>query len=302
MFILPWVVGFFLFFIIPFIQTVQYSFGTVTIQEGVHFDFKGLGNYITALSKDSVFLPSLTQAGVSMVVETPIIVIFSLLAATLIQGKYRGRWLVRLVFFLPIIYATGLLMKIQQGDMMYYIMVDKISGVGSDPNSISGLLIRSANLGVYISYLGDQIYLAFNFIGYYARALLLFVVNSAGQVFSMINRSGVQIIIFLAALKSIPPNLYEAAQIEGATSFEMFWKITLPMIVPHIITVAIFTIVDSFVNEFNPLMDMIRTRLFQNQDFSYGCTLAVIYFIFVSVAVAIVMGVLTPVKNRTKGV
>ena len=297
-FVLPWIIGFFLFFLIPFVQTVQYSFGTVTIMDGVKFTFEGIGNYVKALSSDSEFLPTLTAAGIKMTVETPIIVIFSLLAATLIQGKLRGRWLVRMIFFLPIIYATGLLMKIQQGDMMYYIVVDKIGGSDTDPNSISGLLIRSVNLGVQINYLADQIYLAFNFIGYYVRSLLLFIVNSAGSVFAMINRSGVQILIFLAALKAIPRNLYEAGQIEGATAFEMFWRVTLPIIVPHIITVAVFTIVDSFVNEFNPLMEMIRTRIFQNQEFSYGCTLAVIYFIFVSVAVAVIMGILVPVQRR----
>ena len=289
-FVLPWIIGFFLFFAVPFFQTVQYSFGEVTIQNGINFTFKGIDTYLKAFSRDADFLPNLSEAVINMVVDTPIILVFSLLAASLIQGEYRGRWLVRMVFFIPIIYGTGILMQVQRGDMMYYVLRDRISGNNMDRNSLTGLLIQSVNINRFFSYISGQIPVM--------RTLFNYIASGAGRLFEIINRSGVQVLIFLAALKSIPPHMYEVGKIEGATAFEMFWKVTLPLLVPHIITVTVFTIVDSFTNVTNPMVNLIQQRTFQSQDFSYGSTQSVIYFVIISAIVAVTMGGLTIVQKR----
>ena len=78
--------------------------------------------------------------------------------------------------------------------------------------------------------------------------VLDYIVGAVGRISDIIQASGVQIVLFIAALQSITPSMYEVAKIEGATGYETFWKVTFPMVMPHIITNIVYTVVDSFVD------------------------------------------------------
>lgn len=289
-FVIPWLVGFLLFFIKPFIETVIYSLSEVNIAGGVSTVYKGITNYQYIFTSDAIFLPALTSTVLTMLVNTPMILVFSLLAASLINREFKGRWFVRMVFFLPIIYGTGVLQSVQQNDNMYLIMLNRMGAVRSE--SMSGALLESMDItGMYYalaSHLGE------------AGQLVYYVIGAANQVFSIINRSGIQILIFLAALKSVPRHLYEAARVEGATGIDSFWKITLPLLLPHILTVTIFTVIDSFVNADNKIIELMQNTMFSNQNLGYGSALSMLYFI----TIIILLGVVALVINfaaRKKG-
>ena len=76
--------------------------------------------------------------------------------------------------------------------------------------------------------------------------VLDYISGAVSRISDIIQASGVQIVLFIAGLQSIPSSLYEVAKIEGATGYETFWKVTFPMVMPHIITCTIYTIVDAF--------------------------------------------------------
>ena len=290
-FVAPWIAGFLLFFITPFIQTVIYSFSDVTVSGGVQTVWVGFKNYVQAVSGDAIFIPTLSGGILSMLIDTPVILVFSLMAASLISRKFKGRWLVRMVFFLPVIYGTGVMLKVQQSDEMFGIVLSRLGagGVGND-DTISGALLQSFNVERMFYAMGQQLGVG--------QVLINYILDASEQVFSIINRSGVQILIFLAALKSIPPHLYEVGKVEGASAFEMFWKVTLPMLLPHIITVTVFTIVDSFTNIENTIIEFLQNTMFTKQNFGYGSALSLIYFASIFIIIGVIWGILTLISGK----
>jgi ABC-type sugar transport system permease subunit len=77
--------------------------------------------------------------------------------------------------------------------------------------------------------------------------LVDYIVDLVSRIYEIVRASSVQIIIFIAALQSISPELYEVSKIEGATAYETFWKITFPMVTPLILTNVVYTIIDKYV-------------------------------------------------------
>ena len=93
------------------------------------------------------------------------------------------------------------------------------------------------------------------------QGLVDFVKDMINNIYDIVNRSGVQMLIFLAGLQSISPAIYEACRIDGATAWETFWKITFPMISPMILVNAVYTIIDSFTTDSNSVMKYISDRV-----------------------------------------
>ena len=106
------------------------------------------------------------------------------------------------------------------------------------------------------------------------------------DIYSIVNRSGVQILIFLAGLQSISPSIYEACTIDGATSWETFWKITLPMISPMILVNALYTIIDSFTSASNTVMNYIN-GVYANNKLMLSTAMAWIYFLIIILIIAV---------------
>ena len=109
------------------------------------------------------------------------------------------------------------------------------------------------------------------------------------RLFSILSSSGIQIFIFLAALKTIPPSLYESSYMEGATGWEAFWKITFPMVSPMILVNVVYTVIDSFLSPTNQALNYVKKTIFTNLKFGYGSALAWIYFVIISVILAVVV-------------
>ena len=240
-FLAIWIIGTLYFFIRPLITSFWYSLNKTTVTIGqMSTEFIGIQNYIDTFTKDTDYTEALLTVLKDTLWKTPIIIIFSILIAVILNQKFRGRTFARAVFFLPVIIATGPVISIINGDMDtsgYSGGADQFSTMFE--TDMAGALLRF--LGVYN--ISDSV------------TELISLVTS--DIFNLVWNSGIQIIIFLAALQNIPFSAKEAAQIEGATGWEFFWKITLPYISPMIIANLIYTIVDSFIDPANGVMALV---------------------------------------------
>ena len=125
-------------------------------------------------------------------------------------------------------------------------------------------------------------------------SLLDYVVGAIGRISDIISASGVQIVIFIAALQSIPSSLYEVAKIEGATGYETFWKVTFPMVLPHIITNIVYTVVDSFTN--SQIVDMAYDTAYTDQMWGLSSAMSLTTTVLVCVILGVVCGL---IQKRT---
>ncbi|MDD3693504.1 MAG: sugar ABC transporter permease [Oscillospiraceae bacterium] len=263
LFILPWFIGTVYFFIIPMLQSARYAFSDVTIRNGiVNYKFAGLENYIYIFTKDSNFLPGLAESIGNVLYQVPIIVIFSLFMALLIKSKFPGRTFFRAVFFFPVIIASGVAINILQTQVL---MSSDAAGVQQQAYmfSVPSFTVLTEQLGLptFVTELAASI---------------------TGGFFNITWKSGVQMVLLLAAVNHISPSSYEAADIEGASQWEKLWKITFPMISPTLLVVLIYSIIDSFTDYGNKIMQMISEH-FGKGYYEYSTAVGLVYFIVVLV-------------------
>lgn len=259
-FVLPWLIGFVLFFINPLMRTIMYSFHKVGVADsgGMSLEYVGLKNYInlftTEVSRQSEqFLRIFTDENLRIFVNTPVIVIFSLFCAILINVKFRGQGLARVIFFLPIVLGLqvviNLIMVTTGGDI-----VDASVTESFDDGGLQNFLLTYTFLPIEVTQ---------------------FISDLANNIFMLISQTGVQTLIFLAGLQSINQSLYEVAKIEGANSYEVFWKITLPLLA----NISMFALVYTFVDMF--LRSSISTEIyyfaFNKNNIGTGSALSVVY-------------------------
>lgn len=262
LFLLPWFIGFVFFFLTPLLQSLVFSFQELEpTRAGYDLHFRGFENFNKAISVHPLFNRYLTESVIDMVVNVPLIIFFSLFAAALLNQKFRGRPIVRAIFFLPVILASGVIVSIQEASFMSEFMNQSTSdgvveGTGFILRGVQfeGMLLNSGVSPWIVEYLADAV----------------------NRIYEIVSKSGVQILIFLAGLQSISPSLYEASKIEGATGYEAFWKITFPMISPLIMTNVIYSIIDSFSH--NAVTKLISNVAFVNLDFGLSSAMSWMYF------------------------
>ncbi len=275
-FISLWLVGTVLFFLIPLVRSLWFSFNNVGIDiNRTVLTWNGLGNYDDIINKDPKYLALLKDTLIETAWKTPLILIFSLFIAVMLNQKFRGRTLARAVFFMPAIIATGPVYKIISGDM---------DSTGNTQAAQFSTLFSTDLIGSLLQFLG--IY------GISDRMSGL-ISGIADNIFGIVWSSGIQILLFLGALQNIPPSAKEAAQIEGATAWEFFWKITLPYVSPFILANLIFTVIDSFTSPTNAVMERI---LSVKEELKFGVASAMAWGYFIIIAVAI--GLLTFIVNK----
>ncbi len=271
LFIAPWFVGFLLFFAAPLVTSLNYSFHKLQMTDaGYELLPQGFANYGYAVGVHESFNRLLSEAALDMVVNVPLIVIFSLFLATLLNQKFRGRAVARAVFFLPVILASGVMTSIENSSFMADIMA---------ANAESGLTGGAAQF--LQSFDLQRMMLESGF----PPTFVDYLTGAVDRIYSIISRSGVQVLIFLAGLQSISSSLYEASKIEGATAYEAFWKITFPMVSPLILTNVIYSIIDSFVN--NEVTTLINDVAFKQLNFGASSAMAWIYFTIVAAILAV---------------
>ena len=234
LFVLPWLNGFLWFYARSLFMSIQFSLSNLTVSPGGGYtlDFVGLDNFIYAFRAHATYKQVLTTSIGNMLIDVPLITFFSLFMAILLNRKFRGRTLVRAIFFLPVILNSEAIVDAM--DLARNMMSGGLSNASAE-------MAQAASSGMGIAYYMQM----FGSLGI-PDVLIEYLMGAVERVSDIINASGVQIIIFIAALQSVPGSMYEVAKIEGATAYETFWKVTFPMVMPHIITNIVYTVVDSF--------------------------------------------------------
>ncbi|MGG1637586.1 carbohydrate ABC transporter permease [Paenibacillus sp. NRS-1760] len=271
LFVTPWFLGFVFLFSIPLYKSFLYSLNTLTLGKG-GFDtkYEGFLFYKQLFMSHPTFNRTLIEAISDILINVPSITIFSLFVATLINQKFRGRIFARAVFFLPVLLAAPVLSLENSSEMAS--IASTITGSSSEDG---GFAFTSFELQRMLVEAG---------VG---NGIISYITGSVDRIYEIISSSGVQILIFLAALQSISPSLYEAAKIEGTTGYEAFWKITFPMLSPILLTNIVYTVIDSYST--NALSQMITDTAFQTLNFSLSAAMAWVYFLIVSVILLVTM-------------
>ncbi len=263
LFILPWLVGFIWFYARSLFMTVQFSLSNLTVNTGGGYslEFVGFDNFVYAFAEHGTFKQVLVTSIGDMLIDVPLITFFSLFMALLLNNKFRGRTVLRAIFFLPVILNSEAISSAM--DMALKLMSGGLS------NTSAEIASTAASSGVSIDYYINM----FTSLGIPTK-LIEYVTGAVSRISDIINASGIQIIIFIAALQSIPGSMYEVAKIEGATSYETFWKVTFPMVMPHIITVVVYTVVDSFVD--SDVVDLAYKTAFTNKNYGLSSTMSLV--------------------------
>jgi len=266
LFISIWMAGLLVFFLLPLIRNFALSVtdAQVSTVRDNSYKFIGIQNYIEAFSVDIEFLPYLLDTLQNLVVDVPVILAFSLAVALLAVQPMRGNAVFRAIFFLPVVIGSAVVVG---------RLFDQLG------NQLVLFRGQAAQQFLYI-YLGDRLPYFINFL---SRSVFI------------LWRSVVQILIFIAGLKSIDPALYEVAQVDGASPWSQFWKITLPMLSPVILINITYTIIDSFTDYFNTVLRYIRVVTFQQNAMrlGYPSALGVIYFVLIFALVIIIFVVVS---------
>lgn len=261
LFISPWIVGFLVFLAYPLVQSFWLSFNNLENLVNFQIKYIGLANYIEAFLIDVRFLPMLYTVVRNSFIDVPLIIAFSLFTAIVVNQKLPGQGIFRSIFFLPVVISSGLVVRELFGQYQ--------AETGGSP------IVRGIDVPTVILLVGPE----------FART----VFDLINRLALVLWRTGVQILLFLAGLQGISSTLYEAARVDGASEWEKFWKITLPMISPIILLVAIYTIVDSFTDIFNPILDYIKNLAFAGQfRMGYAAALGWIYFVVVFLMMGLV--------------
>ena len=280
LFVLPFIIGFVLLYLPVIYDSIKYSFHDIRMLTGGGFKLRWVGfeNYSNALFVDPNFVQKLGEGITQLILDIPAIVIFSLFVAILLNGKIAGRAAFRAIFFIPVLLTTGLIAEIDASNTLANYMGD---AEGIDTGS------GESQVAEIVSVMDVEALFSNMMIG---TELVQYVVNLVNNIFNIINRSGVQMLIFLSGLQSISPAIYESCSIDGASGWETFWKITLPMVSPMILVNAVYTVIDSFTSSSNVVMQYIESQSPTSSGDPLTSAMSWMYFLIVILMIALVAG------------
>lgn len=272
-FISPWLIGFLWFYLKGFIQAVRFSLSSMEMLEtgGYSLSFSGLENFRFALFQDPEYNQVLVSSIGNMLIDVPLIIFFSLFIAIILNGKFKGRTIFRAILFLPIIMNSGAI------SASIALAQQAVSG-GVAAVSAEAAVSSGVNIEYLLSMLTD--------LGFPAT-LADYLITAVGRIFDIVQASGVQIIIFIAALQSVPGALYEVSQIEGATAYETFWKVTFPMVSPLIVTNVVYTIVDAFIK--SEVVEKAYEMAFTNYNWGVSVAMSLMSSLVVCLVLVVVV-------------
>ncbi len=266
MFILPWLIGAIFLFLRPLVMAFYYSFHNVLITPtGLNFAPVGWENFIYKFRDDIYFFQGTFWPGISkFIIEVPICVIFSLFIAIILNQKFKGRTLSRAIFFLPVIIASG-------------IVIQMLRTFGMDPGATENAYVFQSG-GVAEILLNAGL----------PQGICDFFSEVSNKIFDIVWMSGVQIVLYLSGLQSIPRSEYEAAEIEGATAWEIFWKITWVRISPITLVVLVYSLIDSFTNVSNPVIKFVYEEYSLRGNLGGSSALGLMYCLIAFLIIVIV--------------
>ena len=269
---LPWILGFIMFFAVPIVNTIIWSFSNVGVKEtgGMELSPNGVMNYISLFTEQvttdkQTFLQLFTDENVNLFINAPIIIIFSLFLAILANMNFKGRGFVRVIFFLPIVLGLDVITE----------MITVTTG---------GDLVAMRGTGIFSQGMAARLLIRYTSLD---TSIILTVTDFVDNIFNLMSQAGVQVLIYLAGLQSISPSLYEVAKIEGATTYETFWKVTLPMIGNISVFVIVYTIVDIFLS--SPIAEEVYAFAFQKSKIGVASALSVVYMLNVLLILLLIL-------------
>lgn len=276
LFILPFIVGFLAFMVKPLLESLMMSFSNVKIQTGQGgfvMEPVGLSNYMKAFTVDPEFNRLLTEELSGMLIDVPAILIFSFFIALILNQSFKGRGVVRAIFFLPVILSSGVIVGLEYNNTL-------LQGMET--------LIRETNSSNITTVLEDILV-----TGNTGSRFMKIVFDIVNHVYDIAIASGIQIVIFLSGLQTVTTSMYEAAKIEGCTAWESFWKITLPMVSSLILVNLVYTIIDFFIKSDNKVMEKISETMIPMMDYGFSAAMAWIYFGAVILIIAVFAGIIS---------
>lgn len=283
-FSLPLIIGLLIFFIPTVFMGFRFAMSDVSVAQGLELKFTGIENLKYALRVDPKYFQLVFSDISDLITTLPIVLVFSLFVAVLLNGKVWGKGAFRVIFFLPVIACVGMLAS----GASNIVMETMANGAQETENEALSAMSDVTAMLQSLSF---------------SPKLISFVSNAANNIMDIVNRSGVQILIFLAGIQSISPSIYESANVEGASGWETFWKITLPMITPMMIANVLFTFVDSITRSNTEMVNYIQNMAFSKAQFGYAAAMSWFHYLCLVVVlglIALVFVIITRTIKKNK--
>ncbi len=272
LFILPWIIGTALLFVFPIWRSLEMSFSNITDYTQYTIESAGFAHYRDALTTDTKYISYYIRNITGLLQTVPFVNVFSLLIAVMLNRKFKGRTVFRAIFFLPVILGSGFAM-------------DQLMSQGVDSGAMETVkeVLIPREVAIYLGAEATQ-----------------FISTFLDLISTILWKCGVPTVIFLAGLQGVPSSLYEAARVDAASEWEMFWLITLPMITPMMLLNLVYTVIDSFNDSSNVMLSYINNISFQKQQFEYAAAMAWLFFVWVIVLVGVIFLIMRPFVNKVK--
>ena len=287
MFITPWLIGMLLFFFIPLFQSLLYSFGYVFVEPGAmqveYFttDYEtgkevlvGFEHYKYLFNEDPDYTNNLETALGEFFRSLPIIVVVSLILALVLNQKFKGRVFFRAIFFLPVIIATGVVMEKLTAS---YGGVGAIVQVASETSNV---YTEGGGGGMDFTAILQNLNLPEDITNEMSKLIT--------NIFNTLWSCGIPVILFISGLQTIPESLYEASHVEGATKWEEFWYITIPMLGNTILLVIVFTIIELLTQNTNPVLKEAYNQM-SNMVYDLSAAMLWIFFVIIGAVIGIII-------------
>ena len=275
LFILPFVIGFLLFLCYPLGMSIYMTLNKVSATAGEGLKFSWLGfwnkssNFYWIFRVDKDYIEALVGELKRMLLFVPGILVFSFFMASLLNQEFRGRTVVRAIYFLPVILSAGVFLGVESNNQL-------LANISQSMKDENGAAVITQTL--------ENILLQ----GETGNTFFQYVIDIVGQVYDIAMASGIQIIIFLSGLQTIPPSMYEAAKMEGCTGWESFWKITFPLISSMILVNVVYTMIDFFTRTDSQLMTVIDNTLLIRFEYGKVAAMSWVYFLIIAAFLGLV--------------
>ncbi|MCR4989343.1 MAG: sugar ABC transporter permease [Lachnospiraceae bacterium] len=275
LFIAPFIIGFLVFMVKPFFQSLYMSFCNVELGSSAFNEtWVGIVNYKQAFLVDPEFNRLLVEEIARMIVYSLAIIVFSFFVSLILNQKFKGRALVRAVFFLPVILSSGVIIGLESDNQLMATLAQQIETTTTGVSITDGIeqILTTAGVGT--------------------RAFEK-VFEVIDNIYDVAIASGIQIIIFLSGLQTIPASMYEAADIEGCTKWESLWKITFPMISSLFLVNWIYTVIDFCMRSDNAVIEKIQKVMIDQLSYGPASAMSWVYFVIILAFVGITSGLIS---------
>ena len=275
LFISPFIIGFLAFMVKPFFQSLYMSFCDVQLGSSIFEPiWQGITNYKFAFTVDPEYNRLLVEEITRMMIYSLAIMVFSFFVALILNQEFKGRALVRAVFFLPVILSSGVILGLESDNQLMATLAQQIETTTSNVSITDALeqVLTTAGVGT--------------------RAFEK-VFEIIDNIYDVAIASGIQIIIFLSGLQTISKSMYEAAEIEGCTKWESLWKITFPMISSLFLVNWIYTVIDFCMRSDNGVIEKIQKVMIDQMNYGLASAMSWVYFLIVLAFVGITSGIIS---------